>query len=75
MDNRVLNLKDLSVFQFRSLAEVVTCLHKARRREYISEAEFKEHYEFAFQLNECDDILQRKDKIASYLPTPNSNKH
>ncbi len=34
----------------RSLAEVVTCLHKAFRRKYISEAEFNEHYDFAYNL-------------------------
>lgn len=33
-----------------SLAEVVTCLHKASNRQYISEEEFNEHYEFAFNL-------------------------
>lgn len=37
-------------FSIRSLAEVVTCLHKALRRDYISEEEFNEHYEFAFNL-------------------------
>jgi four helix bundle protein len=37
-------------YSIRSLAEVVTCLHKASRRNYISEEEFKEHYEFAFNL-------------------------
>ena len=37
-------------FSIRSLAEVVTCLHKASRRNYISEEEFKEHYTFAFNL-------------------------
>lgn len=34
----------------RSLAEVVTCLHKASRRKYISDAEFNEHYDFAYNL-------------------------
>jgi four helix bundle protein len=34
----------------RSLAEVVTCLHKASRRNYISNDEFTEHYETAFNL-------------------------
>jgi four helix bundle protein len=34
----------------RSLAEVVTCLHKAFRRKYISDAEFNEHYDFAYNL-------------------------
>ncbi len=37
-------------YAIRSLAEVVTCLHKARRREYISEVEFSEHYDYAFNL-------------------------
>jgi len=34
----------------RSLAEVVTCLHKASRRKYLSPEEFKENYDFAFNL-------------------------
>ncbi len=34
----------------RSLAEVVTCLHKASRRKYISDLEFNEHYDFAYNL-------------------------
>jgi four helix bundle protein len=37
-------------YAIRSLAEVVTCLHKAKRREYISEDEFLQLYEFAFNL-------------------------
>lgn len=37
-------------YSVRSLAEVVTCLHKAKRREYISEEEFMKYYEFAFNL-------------------------
>jgi four helix bundle protein len=34
----------------RSLAEVVTCLHKAKRRNYISKEEFLYHYGFSFNL-------------------------
>jgi len=34
----------------RSLAEVVTCLHKASRRMYISDSEFNENYECAYNL-------------------------
>jgi four helix bundle protein len=34
----------------RSLAEVVTCLHKASRRGYILEKEFNEHYDHAYNL-------------------------
>ena len=37
-------------YSIRSLAEVVTCLHKAKRRSYISEKEFTSHYEFAYNL-------------------------
>lgn len=37
-------------YAIRSLAEVVTCLHKAKRRAYISEPEFEKHYDDAFNL-------------------------
>ena len=37
-------------YSIRSLAEVVTCLHKAKRRIYISEEEFKIQYELAYNL-------------------------
>lgn len=48
-------------YSIRSLAEVVTCLHKAKRREYISEAEFQKQYEFAFNLMNM--MVAFKDKI------------
>ena len=37
-------------YSIRSLAEVVTCLHKAKRRNYISDKEFDIHYSFCFNL-------------------------
>ncbi len=37
-------------YSIRSLAEVVTCLYKAKRRTYISEKEFEIQYEYAFNL-------------------------
>ena len=37
-------------YSIRSLAEVVTCLHKAKRREYIKEQEFNAQYEASFNL-------------------------
>jgi len=37
-------------YAIRSLAEVVTCLHKAKRREYITEKEFNKYYEASFNL-------------------------
>ncbi|WP_100629880.1 four helix bundle protein [Algoriphagus formosus] len=61
-DSIALNIAEGSILQFnpeqskflgyaiRSIAEVVTCLHKARRRAYISENEFKKHYQDCFDL-------------------------
>lgn len=37
-------------YSIRSLAEVVTCLHKAKKRAYIAESEFDEYYGFSFNL-------------------------
>jgi len=37
-------------YSIRSLAEVVTCLHKARRRNYIEEEKFKKYYDESFHL-------------------------
>lgn len=45
-----LEFKKFMSYSIRSLAEVVTCLHKARRREYITEQEFSKYYEDAFNL-------------------------
>jgi four helix bundle protein len=48
-------------YSIRSLAEVVTCLYKAKTRNYISEDEFFGHYEFAFNL--MNQMIAFKDKI------------
>ena len=45
-----LEFKKFIGFSIRSLAEVVTCLHKAFRRKYISEEEFSEYYDCAYNL-------------------------
>ena len=37
-------------YSIRSLAEVVTCLHKAKRRKYIKETEFEKYYDESFHL-------------------------
>ena len=37
-------------YSIRSLAEVVTCLHKALRRKYISEEEFSLNYDTSYNL-------------------------
>jgi four helix bundle protein len=43
-------LRKFISYAIRSLAEVVTCLHKAQRRNYISEKQFSDNYETAFNL-------------------------
>jgi len=48
-------------YSIRSLTEVVACLYKARRRGYISEEEFRENYDFAFNLMNM--MVKFKDKI------------
>ena len=45
----------------RSLAELVTCLHKASRRNYITELDFSKHYDLAFELMNM--MLAFKKKI------------
>ena len=37
-------------YAIRSLAEVVTCIHKAKRREYITDEEFNKYYDFSYNL-------------------------
>ena len=37
-------------YAIRSLAEVVTCLHKSRRRTYLSVEEFEKYYQESYQL-------------------------
>ena len=37
-------------YAIRSLAEVVTCLHKAKRRAYISEVDFDKFYQDSYNL-------------------------
>jgi four helix bundle protein len=37
-------------YSIRSLAEVVTCLYKAKMRQYLSENEFQSYYDFTFKL-------------------------
>ena len=49
-------------YSIRSLAEVVTCLHKAKRRAYISEKEFGEQYEDAYNLMNMMIAFKKKIK-------------
>lgn len=45
----------------RSLAEVVTCLHKAHKRNYLTIEEFNEYYDSAFNLMNM--LIAFKNKI------------
>jgi four helix bundle protein len=49
-------------YSIRSLAEVVTCLHKAIRRKYISQDEFQKYYSDAFNLMNMLIAFQKKVK-------------
>jgi len=37
-------------YAIRSLAEVVTCLHKAKRRNYITNDDFEKYYQASYNL-------------------------
>jgi len=49
-------------YAIRSLAEVVTCIHKAKKRNYISEQEFNKLYEDSFNLMNM--MISFKKKIS-----------
>jgi four helix bundle protein len=49
-------------YSIRSLAEVITCLHKAKRREYISINDFNIQYESAFNLMNMMVAFKKKIK-------------
>ena len=74
VDSVALNISEGSILQsnpefsrflgysIRSLAEVVTCLHKAIRRKYISQDEFQKNYTEAFNLINMIIAFQKKVK-------------
>lgn len=48
-------------YSIRSLAEVVTCLYKAKGRNYIEESDFKELYQEAYKL--MNSIIAFRNKL------------
>lgn len=52
-------------YSVRSLAEVVTCLHKAKRRNYIEEDVFSKNYDAAFNLMNMMIAFKNKVKNAN----------
>ena len=49
-------------YSIRSTAEVVTCLHKAKRRNYISEDEFDKYYKNCFDIMNMTIAFRNKIK-------------
>lgn len=49
-------------YSIRSLAEVVTCLHKAKRRNYLSDEKFLKHYKDCFDLMNMTIAFRNKIK-------------
>lgn len=46
-------------YSIRSLAEVVTCLHKAKRRKYLDDEHFDRIYKYCFDLMNMMIAFQR----------------
>lgn len=73
-DSIALNISEGSILQsgaeyrkflgyaIRSIAEVVTCLHKTKRRGYLSEENFLEYYKSCFDLMNMTIAFRNKIK-------------
>ncbi len=57
-----LEFKKFMGYAIRSLAEVVTCLYKAKNRQYISESDFKMFYTEAYNLMNMMIAFRKKIK-------------
>jgi four helix bundle protein len=49
-------------YSIRSIAEVVTCLHKAKRRNYLLEYDFLKYYKDCFDLMNMTIAFRKKIK-------------
>lgn len=49
-------------YSIRSIAEVVTCLHKAKRRNYLAEENFDKYYKDCFDLMNMTIAFRNKIK-------------
>ena len=49
-------------YSIRSIAEVVTCLHKAKRRNYLSEENFLKYYKDCFDIMNMTIAFRNKIK-------------
>ena len=50
-------------YSIRSIAEVVTCLHKARLRKYINQEDFEKYYKDCFDLMNMSIAFRNTIKI------------
>lgn len=57
-------------FSIRSVAEVVTCLYKAKNRNYINENQFSEMYNFSYKL--INHIIAFRNK---HTKPPSNTQH
>ena len=62
IDQSNLEFKRFMGYAIRSLAEVVTCLHKAFRRSYLTKERFEVAYQEAFELMNMMTAFKRKIK-------------
>ena len=58
-------------YAIRSLAEVVTCLHKAKRRAYISEVDFDKFYQDSYNLMNRLNRIAYQNVIIKYYKNVN----
>ena len=56
-----LEFKRFLGYSIRSIAEVLTCLYKAKYRNYIDETEFQTVYEFSYKL--MNSIISFRNKV------------
>lgn len=61
IEQSTLEFRKFMGYSIRSLAEVVTCLHKAKRRTYLSEEQFSVYYAESFNLMNM--MIAFKNKI------------
>ena len=62
LNSLLLNINDFLGYSIRSIAEVVTCLHKAKRRNYIDNAQFDKLYKDSFDLLNMTVAFKQKVK-------------
>lgn len=60
-------------YSLRSLAEVVTCLHKAKRRKYLTESEFSSFYAQAYTL--MNSMGAFRATLKTKMATENDNEN